>query len=168
MSKTIVVFTVFLFNICNANASQFCFQKQIAEGQVDIYKIEIDHINKNGKLCFINTEDFDKNVSDDLINKIRDGNIWSSISNFSNQKWGCGEFHIYSYGWFKVEPIVIHDGEIVFMFFYAGEINNLGLEGVLYQFRDFIPSGEDKIFRSIDKLNLTTSKKFNCNNIDPH
>jgi len=157
-----IFYVLMFFASSNVIGSQFCFQNNIAEGQVMLYRIDIKNDTDEGSVCLLNTEDFNGYISNEVINKIRGGKLWSDISEFPDQNWGCAKFIIYSYGWFRADPIIIHEGDVTYTLFYVGRIEENSIDGVLYEFRDFAPSGESDVFRSIDKVKL--EKISTCNN----
>jgi hypothetical protein len=158
MRKNIILILTFISVVQGtAYASdifRFDFQKYIGEGQLDLYRVEVNTLKLKGDMCFFDTGSV--SISKEIADRLWKGVIWSNLLDLNKFEHACFSFDLYEpFGWFYSPPVKYGDAE--YRFFFIGQIKARKMNGILYKFKDLRPEGQQSSYKIIDEIKVSAS-----------
>ncbi len=155
--KTVMLVLMLILTLANENIYaedkivRFDFQADAGEGTLELYRIDINIPQQKGELCFLHTTR--SSVPTRIMKLLRDGTNWPKVIDMKNYEHACFTFDLYEpFGWFYSPTVKYSEAE--YAFFFVGEINKAKIKGQLYQFRNFLPSGEATSYKTIRTIEI--------------
>lgn len=146
--------------IAGAGNARFEFQKNIGEGEFELYALSVDTTKLKGELCFADTGIF--RPSEKIMTLLSNGAKWWDIMEMDKINHACFVAQLYEpFNWFY-SPVVKY-GESDYRFIFIGEVSDKLVRGVLYQFCDFKPRSAGQTYRTVGQIDISvgaTEKKI--------
>ena len=133
---------------------RFDFHNYVGEGQTEFYRLNADMANLKGEFCFFDSASLP--ATDKRLGKLSEDVVWSTLFDLNKVPHSCVNVELYKpFGWFNSPPFLYEEADYRFVF--IGKVKKEKMEGKLYQFRDYHPKGDNRVYRTIDQVTVSAS-----------
>lgn len=138
--------------------TRFEFMQKLGEGDVAIYRLDLDVKAGSGLFCFADSAGSEINM--EVRDRIYGGVPWWRLIDMSKITHSCATIFIYKpFGRFYTPRMKYGALKEEYVFVYIGAFEEGKMEGVMYEFTD-LPTGEGaKVIRSPDEFDVNVVGK---------